>query len=359
MDRLNLRSEVTFRQMLIGSLLLTALGAALIFSGCQQIVAPPAGPTSPTSTSETQVLPQVSLSETGTNLPMNLTDKGQFKIHMKRAHRRVNCLKSVHIFIKSVEVRKHHEDEGEDGDRDRDELFEGKFEHQENPGNDRCESRLVQNNENEFDDLNIEGLTSEIPPGEYSQLRLKIADSWAILDDDTRVELKIPSGAESGLKVMLTRPLRIERADDLKQIEKVFIELDFSHSFVFRGHSCSIANQNDVILNPVVRGSVVSTSGTVQGVIYSDRGTADLAADDEVVPDAFITVQSGGVTITTAQADSNGAYSIPALAEGTYDLLVDADLHTSQTVTGVVVTADGTITQDVLLSMVGGGTVTP
>ncbi len=356
MDRLNLRLSIFF----------LPLTAVLFFMGCQQlpngVSASPSNPQA--SISEPQALPAANTANTTISVTPDLQmlqGKDQVKVHVKSTHRRTHCLKEVHIKVASVEFRKrgHEEDRDFDNENDRDHKcgYEGKFEHRES---DRCESRLTQRDV--LEDLDIEGHTSGVPPGDYTQLRLKLSEAWATLDDDSIVELKVPSGSESGLKVMLNHPLQIRDGNEFSGLpEEIYIEFDFSRSFVFRGHTCSAPDNDGVILKPVVRGEVVSTTGTLQGTVQSDEGTAGFTDDDQALAGAIIEVQAGGVVVTTTQADANGAYSIPALAEGTYDLVVSADQHSTQTVTGISISAGVSTAQDILLSMVssGGGTVAP
>ena len=71
-----------------------------------------------------------------------------------------------------------------------------------------------------------------IPDGSYNQLRVIVNEAASVvLDDGSTENLKIPSGSQSGIKILLPS---FELTDD---IVEVIVDFDVSKSFVKRGNS--------------------------------------------------------------------------------------------------------------------------
>lgn len=92
-----------------------------------------------------------------------------------------------------------------------------------------------------------------IPPGTYSQLRMIVADESEVLltDADAPVTLKVPSGTETGIKVLLGE---FEIASDADLVE-VLIDFDVAASFVKAGAS------GQYIFKPVIKPLTLEVNG--------------------------------------------------------------------------------------------------
>jgi len=97
----------------------------------------------------------------------------------------------------------------------------------------------------------------EVAAGTYSQLRIKVADSaTVVLTDASEYDLKIPSGSQSGIKVLLGN---IELADgDLAQIT---VDFDVEDSFVVQGNPDTPAGIKGFIFKPVIKAKTVVVNG--------------------------------------------------------------------------------------------------
>ena len=185
-----------------------------------------------------------------------------------------------------------------------------------------------------IDLLNLQGSTREllldgetIPAGNYAQIRLLVqAEEDGVFDsfieiDGAQNELFIPSGAQTGLK--LVRDFTVDES----------ITSDFTIDFDLR-KSVVFAPGRGYILKPVLRLVATQQTGTVAGIIdpavfdgqacsalpedgyavYAYAG-ADVAADD--LGSAIEPVTSSGVALND---DSQFAYELGFLEAGTYTL---------------------------------------
>lgn len=92
-----------------------------------------------------------------------------------------------------------------------------------------------------------------VPAGTYSQLRLIIAEESEVLltDEETYVTLKVPSGTETGIKVLLGE---FEIASDADFVD-VLIDFDVAESFVKAGAS------GQYIFKPVIKPLTLEVNG--------------------------------------------------------------------------------------------------
>jgi hypothetical protein len=89
---------------------------------------------------------------------------------------------------------------------------------------------------------------ANLPAGKVTQLRLYVdsaADNHVVLDDNTHVPLKVPSGSQSGIKV--------KGPFDLSSCEETTLTLDFDVEHSVKVHSTGNGSGGEYILRPVIR----------------------------------------------------------------------------------------------------------
>jgi len=116
----------------------------------------------------------------------------------------------------------------------------------------------------EFDLLTLrDGITEdltgdiEVPAGQYNQLRLIVAyaevtlkEGYEFNDGSGRTrDLLIPSGAQSGIKVMLDEPVTTEGGE----ITVILVDFDMDQNFVIQGNPNTPAGIMGVLFTPVLR----------------------------------------------------------------------------------------------------------
>ena len=193
------------------------------------------------------------------------------------------------------------------------------------------------------DSVTADLATLAIDPGTYSQLRLVVksasvtlADGYEFRDGTTTADLKVPSGAQSGIKVNLasadgdpsTTGLVITPGETI-----LLLDFDVSRNFVIQGNPETPAGIKGVIFTPLVRAVVTNVAGSIAGTVTS---SADASPVSDAVVRATLLESTILESLQTAEAtgttDSTGAYLIPFLAPGTYEVSVDNFSATPDTV---------------------------
>ncbi len=163
--------------------------------------------------------------------------------------------------------------------------------------------------------------TSTIPVGTYSQMRL-IVDSARITlapphkftDSSTSKLLTVPSGQQTGIKVVMDSVL-VHPGQTI-----LVVDFDVSRNFVFQGGTTT---PSGVLFKPVLH-------ATVQNVAASIAGTVTPASSHSIVY-----AINGTDTVTSANADTTtGAYKLWYLPPATYSVTaVGTGVNATKTVT--------------------------
>lgn len=170
------------------------------------------------------------------------------------------------------------------------------------------------------------GQTS-LPAGHYTQLRLVLSSNGGatplansvVPTGGAETALVTPSGMQSGIKLINEFDIAANSTTDLT------LDFDACKSIVTRGNG-------SYGLKPVIRVTPMATSGGITGVV-----------DPALVPSKpVVTAQVDGVVVKSTVPDSTGAFSLSPMTAGTYTVVVTADAHASDVITGVSVTAQGT-----------------
>lgn len=97
----------------------------------------------------------------------------------------------------------------------------------------------------------------EVPAGTYNQLRLVVDDSASIvLKAGDEYHLKIPSGSQSGIKILLGN-LALEDGD----LAQITVDFSVENSFVVQGNPDTPAGIKGFIFKPVVKAKTVKING--------------------------------------------------------------------------------------------------
>jgi len=185
-----------------------------------------------------------------------------------------------------------------------------------------------------FDLLQLQnGVTAElgdvdIPAGDYQELRLVVtsahvwlAEPYEFEDGTTDRSLKVPSGAQSGIKVKLSSTDADSMVPFVSITEDAILVVDFdvSQNFKIQGNPETPAGLKGVLFTPVLRAVVRDVAGSISGTVTSSaEGNPGIAG---------LTVQAtmevnGDQIVATAVTDENGDYAISFLAPGTYEVVV-------------------------------------
>lgn len=170
----------------------------------------------------------------------------------------------------------------------------------------------------------------QIPAGVLNQIRLVLGEENTVViegeEGETSEEfpLKTPSAQQSGLKIKVNEELLPGFTYDF------LLDFDVDKSIVIAG------NSDNIILKPVIRASVIATSGIIEGnvspseietlayVVLDDMGTSE-TDDDEII---------------YANTDENGHFALWGVPAETYVVILSPDSasdYVETVVTGVMV----------------------
>ena len=162
-----------------------------------------------------------------------------------------------------------------------------------------------------------------LPAGQLSQMRVILGDdNQLVLEDGTTVDLKVPSGQQSGLKLNV-------HADLVAGVPyELVLDFDAARSIVNAG------NSGQYLLKPVIRTFAKAAGGAIQGVVLPGEAGAHVMA-------------IAGVDTLGAIPNASGAYKFWGIPANSYTLIFTPDTTTNylpDTLNNVAVTV-GSVTQ--------------
>lgn len=173
---------------------------------------------------------------------------------------------------------------------------------------------------------------AEIDPGSFVQLRLVVeaarvtlADGYEFRGGGTSMDLKVPSGAQTGIKLNL----QDENGDPLAIVpgETVLVlDFDVSRSFVLLGNPDTPAGVHGVNFKPTIRVTGMDVAASISGVVstavggFSVEGLLVTAEPTDGGTAPGYQTQAG-----TALTGEDGSYTIYFLVPGSYDVTVELD----------------------------------
>lgn len=169
----------------------------------------------------------------------------------------------------------------------------------------------------------------EVPVGSYDLVRVYISEASVVLNDDaeTTFNLKIPSGAQSGLKVFINPDIEVVGGLSAE----LLLDVDVSQSFVPLGPPLAINGFN---FKPVIKASNESFAGRV-------AGTVTTIVDESATPvsGAQLSIFAADTLNTTSFTNAEGMFEVPGLIAGLYDITVEAEGFTPETSTEIEIVA--------------------
>jgi hypothetical protein len=147
-----------------------------------------------------------------------------------------------------------------------------------------------------------------VPAGHYTQMRLLLGSgNTVVLADGSVHDLKVPSGLQSGVKLIVNFDVAAGTTRD------VFIDFD-AHRSIFL-HAAGASGQ--YILRPVIRAFDALATGSISGVLTGSVGEGS----EEPLVGALVTAQvlsAGGVAsiVRSATSGAGGQYTLDLLPVG-------------------------------------------
>lgn len=147
----------------------------------------------------------------------------------------------------------------------------------------------------------------EVPAGTYNLVRLYVEHASISVKDYSTYDLKVPSGAQTGIKIFIDPGLRVAGG----MTTELLLDFNLDESFVLKGNAETPAGIKGFNFKPVIRAVNNSIAGTVKGFV---RDTASAA-----IPNGQVWIEKD-TTIASALSDSTGFYALPGIPEGFYTL---------------------------------------
>jgi hypothetical protein len=155
--------------------------------------------------------------------------------------------------------------------------------------------------------------TQTLPSGSWQSCRIVIdpAQSFVELNDGSKPDVKWPSAAQSGIKVLLNEPVTVEDSSVL------VLDFDVGSSFVLRGNE---RHNNGLLFKPVVHGVVRDVAATFMGVVRGDsvNGSPISAATVQLLASGTALDDTVAVALRTAATDTAGTFAFHFVAPGSY-----------------------------------------
>jgi len=215
--------------------------------------------------------------------------KGKLSIQLTDAPFPTDIVEKANVTINKIEVRKKGETDGED-----------KF-------------IILSEEEKTFNLLDLtNGVTAslvdlEIEVGTYDLIRLYVSTaSIKIKNIEQEFELKIPSGAQTGIKIFVDPSIEVKGG----LTSELLLDFVVSKSFILQGNTNSPAGIKGFSFKPVIKASNLSTTGRLTGNVYD--------AADAAIEGAQVSIIAADTVYTTSFTDENGEYALLGVDAGTY-----------------------------------------
>lgn len=148
----------------------------------------------------------------------------------------------------------------------------------------------------------------EIPAGSYDLIRLYVDQaSLTVKEISEPYTLKVPSGAQTGIKVFIKPGLHVEGGLS----SEVILDFSLEKSFILQGNMNTPAGIKGFHFKPVIRAVNDSKAGSVEGVVFD--------ADDVVLEGVSVLIEQDEV-ITSTITDEEGYYSMIGIPAGIYSM---------------------------------------
>ncbi|MCM4166324.1 hypothetical protein KCTC52924_03254 [Arenibacter antarcticus] len=178
---------------------------------------------------------------------------------------------------------------------------------------------------------------TEVPAGYYDLIRVYVRGVNVVLTNGTTYDLKVPSGAQSGIKIFIKPGLEVKGGLSAD----LLLDFDVSSSFVAKGNSEDLNNITGFNFKPVIKASNLSTAGTLMGVISEIKDDAAVGVEG-----AQVAIFAADTLNTTTFSDVAGSYMIMGLDAGSYTIEVEKEAYLKQTTQEVQINAGNKTVKD-------------
>jgi len=184
----------------------------------------------------------------------------------------------------------------------------------------------------------------EIPAGTYDLVRVYVRDASVVLKDGETYDLKVPSGAQTGIKVFIKPGVTVSGglSTDL------LLDFDVSKSFVARGN-INRPNFNGFIFKPVIMASNTSIAGTLAGSVNELLVNDQMEEMEVGLEDAQVSVIAADTVYKSVASGPDGNYLIDGILAGSYRAVAEKDTYVSSDTVDIEIAVANRTLQNFLL----------
>ena len=183
--------------------------------------------------------------------------------------------------------------------------------------------------------VTAELLDEEIPAGNYDLIRIYVDHASISVKDHDTYSVKVPSGAQTGIKVFIKPSIRIAGG-----LTEVLLDFNVDRSFVLKGNMNTPAGIKGFNFKPVIRAVNIMSAGVVEGRVMD--------SDSLPVQDAEVWIGQDTV-VSSAFTDEEGFYALLGIPAGIYALSAAKEGFDTVTYEGIEVIEGNLTHQDFLL----------
>lgn len=171
---------------------------------------------------------------------------------------------------------------------------------------------VVSESEASFNLLDLQnGVTAElanveVPAGNYDLVRLYVSEASLKLKSGQTYDVKVPSGAETGIKLFIDPVINITSGLSAE----LLLDFEVNKSFIAKGN-IEKPGFNGFNFKPVIRAVNISTAGRIEGTVVDQ--------DNMSIDSASVWIEKDTVVAST-MSDTTGFYALIGIPEGTYTL---------------------------------------
>ena len=250
----------------------------------------------------------------GCNKDDNSTS-GKLKIQLTDAPFPTDLVAEANVIINKIEIRKEGDTEG-------------------SPFVTLSEEEMTFNLLDLTNGVTASLVDLEILPGSYNLIRLYVSEASVKLSDGTVHSLKVPSGAETGIKIFINPAIEVVGG----LTAELLLDFDVSKSFVLKGDMTTPAGINGFNFKPVIKASNLSTAGRLTGTATNAEAVA--------IEGVQVSIIAADTVYTTSFTDENGTYAVLGIDGGTYGVEFAKDGYQTTTIGDVGIVAGNATTQN-------------
>ncbi len=182
------------------------------------------------------------------------------------------------------------------------------------------------------DGITADLVEMQIEPGSYDLIRIYVDEVGLKVKDGESYSLKVPSGAQTGIKVFMEPALQVVGG----LTSEIVLDFDLDRSFVLKGNMNTPAGIKGFNFKPVIKAINNTTHGTVAGHVINS---------DTAIYEAAVWIEED-----TVYTDEEGYYSISGLPAGPYDISATYEGFDTVKVEGLEIVAGNLTVQDFTLT---------